>query len=125
MRASGNIRLLVLRLWCLAALVLGAGLAMIQPALAQTANPQMGSAQAASPPASSDKVDQLIKLLDDPEIRALLNRQTAAPVADTDTNMSATEFNAFGDRVRDHLRHIGQAIPLVPSEFMRAGRNHR
>jgi moderate conductance mechanosensitive channel len=121
MRASGNIRLLVLRLWCLAALVLGAGPAIIQPALAQTANPQTGSAQAASPPASSDKVDQLIKLLDDPEIRALLNRQTAAPVADADTNMSATEFNAFGDRVRDHLRHIGQAIPLVPSEFMRAG----
>jgi len=111
MKNSGKIRLLVARSALVLALLLTFGVAAIQPALAQ----------AASPPASSDKVDQLIKLLDDPEIRALLNKQTAAPAAEPDTAMSATEFNAFGDRVRDHLRHIGEAVPLVPSEFMRAG----
>ncbi len=111
MKTSRNIRLLVLRFWLIAVLALGAATASVQPVLAQ----------AASPPASADKVDQLIKLLDDPEIRALLNKQTAAPVAEPDTNMSATEFSAWGDRIRDHLRHVGQAIPLVPSEFMRAG----
>lgn len=111
MKTSRDIRLLVLRFWLIAILALGAATASVQPVLAQ----------AASPPASADKVDQLIKLLDDPEIRALLNKQTAAPVAEPDTNMSATEFSAWGDRIRDHLRHVGQAIPLVPSEFMRAG----
>lgn len=111
MKKAGNIRLLVLRFWLFVVLAFGAGTAFVQPAFAQ----------AASPPASADKVDQLIKLLDDPEIRALLNKQTAAPAAEPATDMSATEFNAWGDRIRDHLRHIGQAIPLVPSEFMRAG----
>lgn len=111
MKKSRDIRLLVLQFWFVVALAFGAATSLIEPVLAQ----------AASPPASADKVDQLIKLLDDPEIRALLNKQTAAPVAEPDTDMSATEFNAWGDRIRDHLRHVGEAIPLVPSEFMRAG----
>ncbi|OBZ94746.1 hypothetical protein ADU59_16190 [Pararhizobium polonicum] len=88
-----------------------AAVSTVQPVLAQTA----------SPAASADKVDQLIKLLDDPEIRALLNKQTAAPAAEADTSMSATEFSALGHRIRDHLRKIGEAIPQVSSEFMRAG----
>ncbi len=111
MKKSRDIRLLVLQFWLVVALAVAAATSVIQPVLAQ----------AAAPPASGDKVDQLIKLLDDPEIRALLNKQTAAPVAEPDTDMSATKFNAWGDRIRDHLRHIGEAIPLVPSEFMRAG----
>ncbi|MDW5317409.1 mechanosensitive ion channel family protein [Rhizobium sp. PL01] len=111
MKNDCDFRLLMVRFWLVVVLVFGAGIASIQPVLAQ----------AASPPASADKVDQLIKLLDDPDIRALLNKQTAAPVAQADTDMSATEFNAWGDRIRDHLRHVGQAIPLIPSEFMRAG----
>jgi len=111
MRKSGDIRLLVLRFWVVVVLAVGAAMASVQPVLAQTA----------TPPASADKVDQLIKLLDDPEIRALLNKQAAAPVIEPDTDMSATEFNAWGGRIRDHLRNVAQAIPLVPSEFMRAG----
>ncbi len=111
MKKSRDIRLLVCRFWFVVALAFGAATASIQPALAQVA----------SPPASADKVDQLIKLLDDPEIRALLNKQTPAPAVAPDTDMSATEFNAWGDRIRAHLRQAGQAIPLVPSEFMRAG----
>ncbi|WP_455274622.1 mechanosensitive ion channel family protein [Rhizobium herbae] len=78
-------------------------------------------AQEATPPASADKVDQLIKLLDDPQIRALLNKQTAAPVTEPATDMSAAEFSAWGNRIREHLREVGQAIPQVSSEFMRAG----
>ncbi|WP_426232450.1 mechanosensitive ion channel family protein [Pararhizobium sp. DWP3-4] len=112
MKKSRDIRLLVLQFWFVVALAFGAATSSIQPVLAQ----------AASPPASADKVDQLIKLLDDPEIRALLNKQMAAPVVEPDTDMSATAFNAWGDQVRDHLRRIGEAIPLVPSEFMRAGK---
>jgi small-conductance mechanosensitive channel len=110
-KKSRDIRLLVLQFSFVVALAFGAAISSVQPVFAQVA----------SPPASADKVDQLIKLLDDPEIRALLNKQTAAPIVEPDTDMSATAFNAWGDQVRDHLRRIGEAIPLVPFEFMRAG----
>ncbi|MCV9967114.1 mechanosensitive ion channel family protein [Pararhizobium sp. BT-229] len=84
-----------------------------QPVLAQTA----------TPPASEQKLDQLIKLLDDPDVRALLNKgATAAPAAAEPADMSAAEFSAWGNRIRQHLRGLGQAIPQVPTEFMRAGK---
>jgi moderate conductance mechanosensitive channel len=106
-----DIRLLVLRIWFLVAVVLGGAVYPVQPAVAQETTPQ----------ASAEKVDQLIKLLDDPEIRALLNKQTASPAAEPVTDMSATEFSAWGNRIREHLREVGQAVPEVSSEFMRAG----
>lgn len=111
MKKACDIRLLVLRVWLVAAVAFIAAAHTVQPVLAQTT----------SPAASAEKVDQLIKLLDDPEIRALLNKQTAAPAAETPADMSATEFSAWGNRIREHLRDIGRAIPQVSSEFMRAG----
>jgi len=110
-KKSCDIRMLVLRFWFVAVVAFSAAASSVQPVMAQTANPT----------ASAEKVDQLIKLLDDPEIRALLNNQAAAPAAEPSTDMSATEFSAWGNRIREHLRNLGQAVPQVSSEFMRAG----
>ncbi len=85
-----------------------------QPALAQTATPPASTA-------SSEKIDQLIKLLDDPEIRTLLSSRATTPTATPDNDMSADQFSAWGNRIRQHLHDIGQAVPQVSSEFMRAG----
>lgn len=86
---------------------------------------QLALAQTATPPASTviaaEKVDQLIKLLDDPEIRALLDNRTTPPAAAPADDMSADQVSAWGNRVRQHLHDIRQAIPQVSSEFMRAG----
>ncbi|MCW0000194.1 mechanosensitive ion channel family protein [Pararhizobium sp. YC-54] len=116
MKKAFDIRLLAFRIWFLAAVAFGGAIYSIQPVLAQTAIPT----------ASAEKVDQLIKLLDDPEIRALLNKPAALPAAGPATNepateMSATAFHAWGNRIREHLRDVGRAIPQVPSDFMRAG----
>jgi len=81
-------------------------------------------AQTPTPAVSEQKIDQLIKLLDDPEVRALLNKSAttpASPTAEPAADMSAETFSAWGSRIRQHLRDIGQAIPQVSSEFMRAG----
>ncbi|WP_349438085.1 mechanosensitive ion channel family protein [Pararhizobium sp. A13] len=81
-------------------------------------------AQTPTPAVSEQKIDQLIKLLDDPEVRALLNKSAAtptSPAAEPAADMSAETFSTWGNRIREHLRNIGQAVPQVSSEFMRAG----
>jgi small-conductance mechanosensitive channel len=77
-------------------------------------------AQTPTPAVSEQKIDQLIKLLDDPEVRALLNKSAASPAAEPAADMSAETFSTWGNRIREHLRNVGHAVPQVSSEFMRA-----
>lgn len=114
MRKACNIRPVLSRLWLIVAVMTVAAVYGGQPAFAQTPTPA----------ASEQKIDQLIKLLDDPEVRALLNKSAtapASPAAEPAADMSAATFSAWGNRIRQHLRDIGQAVPQVSSEFMRAG----
>jgi len=76
--------------------------------------------QAATTPVAQQKVDQLIKLLDDPEVRALLATRSAAPAAMM-PNMSASALTTWLNDVQGHLLAVKQAIPLLPGEFARAG----
>jgi len=81
-----------------------------------------GTAEAQQPapaPVAQQKVDQLIKLLDDPEVRALLATRAAAPAAMM-PNMSASALTIWLNDVQAHLQAIRQAIPLIPTEFSRA-----
>jgi small conductance mechanosensitive channel len=72
---------------------------------------------------TQQKVDQLIKLLDDPDIRTLLATQTKPqPQALPSTGMqgmSASDFTVWLNSVQAHLLSVRQAIPLVPGELAR------
>jgi small-conductance mechanosensitive channel len=78
----------------------------------------------AEPAATSDvaqkKIEQLTKLLEDPDIRALLAARAKTQPDEEMTNMSASDLTSRLNEVQDHFHAVGQAIPLVPSEFSRA-----
>lgn len=114
MEKAFHIRGILSRFWIVLAMLWGTALFAAQPVPAQTVTPPASTA-------STEKVDQLIKLLDDPEIRALLNSRTVTPATAPADDMSADQFSAWGNRIRGHLHDIRQAIPQVSSEFMRAG----
>ncbi len=114
MKTVCDIRLFVPRLWLIVAVMVIVAVCGGKSVLAQTPTPAL----------SEQKIDQLIKLLDDPEVRALLNKSAATPASPAEepaADMSAETFSTWGSRIREHLRNVGQAVPQVSSEFMRAG----
>jgi small-conductance mechanosensitive channel len=78
----------------------------------------------AEPAATSDvgqkKIEQLTKLLEDPDVRALLAARSKAQPDEEMTNMSASDLTSRLNEVQQHFRAVREAIPLVPSEFSRA-----
>lgn len=95
-----------LRLWLLAMAIALAGGAV--------------HAQQAAAPTPQQKVDQLVKLLDDPDVRRLLATRNAADPNAMMPNMSASAATVWMNAIQDHLHSVGDAMPLVPSEFARA-----
>jgi small-conductance mechanosensitive channel len=64
------------------------------------------------------KVEELLKLLDDPEIKAWIATKGAPPPAEEiSVAPSASDFMQWSNAIRAHLRGIVQAIPAVPGEF--------
>ena len=65
---------------------------------------------------SSASVQEFVRLLDDPDVRTWLQQATterAAPATPVETR--ATEgMSSRLDKVRDHLRTIGTALPRFP-----------
>ncbi|CAN7354169.1 mechanosensitive ion channel family protein [Phyllobacterium sp. LjRoot231] len=74
-------------------------------------------AQSAATPPPPAKVEELIKLLDDPEVKAWINKKGAPPAEEISVAPSASDFMLWSNAIRAHLRGIGQAIPAVPGEF--------
>jgi small-conductance mechanosensitive channel len=85
----------------------------------------LGGLSLAAQPALSDatqqKIDQLAKLLSDPDVRAVVSqRSKEAPADDAMPGSSANEYTIWMNRVRDHLNDVVAAVPLVPGEFEKA-----
>lgn len=114
---SNLLRAVAQRCGLLFALALMISLAAGQPAEAQAPATDVGR----------QKVDELIRLLNDPDVRTYLAAQpkpteqtsAASPVAMK--GMSASDFTIFLDGVRDHFIRLARGFPLLPGELHRAG----
>ena len=79
----------------------------------------VSQAQTAATQPPPKKVEELLKLLDDPEIKAWIAAKGAPPAAVEEDSAapSASDFMQWSNAIRAHLRGIVQAIPAVPGEF--------
>ncbi len=71
--------------------------------------------------ATQQKIDQLAKLLDDPDVRDVIAaRANQAPANEAMPGPSANQFTAWLNTIRDHATSVVAAVPLVPGEFEKA-----
>lgn len=82
-----------------------------------------GSLAAAQPAAEvpPEKVQQLIKLLDDPEIKAWLATKSSPP-KETDGTAASAEISSWDEAIRNHLVKLREAVPRLPGEAANAVR---
>lgn len=84
----------------------------------------LGTASVGAQAVEPGKVDTLLQLLSDPDVKAwLAARQTApdAPAAATSPSAVAPlSLSAILDRVKGHLREMADAVPKLPGQFARA-----
>jgi small-conductance mechanosensitive channel len=80
-----------------------------------------GPAPAQTPPPV--KVEQLIEILSDPDVRAWLDAQAAAPVPEAGAAGDSAEGGLVSRRlamIRAHGQQVAQAFPALPAQFARA-----
>jgi small-conductance mechanosensitive channel len=88
--------------------------------LALLAVSSVSQAKVPPPPPVQEKVEQLLKLLNDPDVKALLAAKGTGSVDETSMGASAEDFQNWTDAIRTQLRAVVQAIPAVPGELSRA-----
>lgn len=89
-------------------------------ATAQTpaASPAPAGQATAPPPA---KISELLKLLDDPEIRNWIQNRSSTPAASSEVSKEATlEVEDIEAKARNRFKALGAAIPKVASEIAMA-----
>ena len=104
----------VFRLMAAKAAVLAAGL------IAFIGFAGISFAQTPAPPPPPAKVEELLKLLDDPEVKSWIAKKEAAPSPEVSMGASANDFMKWSNAIRMHLREIGEAVPEVPDQFEEA-----
>jgi small-conductance mechanosensitive channel len=84
-------------------------------------------AQSAAPP--PDKIDRLVELLSDPDVKAWLTQQNAKaanpPPAEVGSGgdagaMAPAEISSALDVVREHIHEMTEAVPTLPAQSSRA-----
>src|SRR5690348_11886308 len=85
------------------------------------------SAQSAAPP--PDKIDRLVELLSDPDVKAWPTQQNAKaanpPPAEAGSGgdagaMAPAEISSALDVVREHIHEMTEAVPTLPAQSSRA-----
>ncbi|UXN63720.1 mechanosensitive ion channel family protein [Phyllobacterium sp. A18/5-2] len=94
-----------------ASVLFALGLALVFGCIAVS---QAQTAVSSPPP---EKVEQLLKLLDDPDVKAWITAKGAPQAAETPAAPAADEIMLWSNAVRAHLRGLGQAVPAIPAEF--------
>lgn len=98
---------------------------MLLVACALLATPLAASmAQTAQPPADTvplEKIQALIKQLDDPEIRAWLAAKPSTP-ADRASASTGAQITVWEKAIRDHIAAMRNAFPHIPGEAANAVR---
>jgi small-conductance mechanosensitive channel len=82
--------------------------------LAWTSMTPLAQAQSAAP-ATNEKVEELIRLLDDPDVRAALEAAKPA-AAEAAEPPAAAQIAAWEDGIRGHLAAMVKAFPRLPEE---------
>ncbi len=91
-------------------LALSAGTAVAAPAPA--------SLPAAEQPGPADKLRLLLDLVQDPEVRSVLDARRAAPVAPPPSDPTmAGDLGTDLQRLRQHIGALAMALPRLPDEF--------
>ena len=95
-----------------ASVLFALGLALVFGCIAVS---QAQTAVSSPPP---EKVEQLLKLLDDPDVKAwITTKGTPHRQRRLRPRLQRSDFMLWSNAIRAHLRGIGQAIPAVPGEF--------
>src|SRR5262245_11128680 len=87
--------------------------------LAASANAAAQSAQPSAEAPPPAKVQELIKLLDDPDIRAWLATKSAPPSESAETEVDE-QISGWTILIRNHLIAIGNAVPRIPADAANA-----
>jgi small-conductance mechanosensitive channel len=77
-------------------------------------------AQTAAPVPAEQKIDRLLELLSDPEVKTWLadqNKNTAATVPTTNDNVPT--LSVILDSIKNHIHSIIAAVPRLPAQFER------
>jgi moderate conductance mechanosensitive channel len=97
---------------CMALLSLVCLTALGEASIAQTG--QSATVPASERAVSNHKIQELIQLLDDPEVRAAL--ETGEPTAADPEQPAAVQIAAWENDIRGHLAEIVNAFPRIPGE---------
>ena len=82
-----------------------------------------GAALAGAQQAQPDKVDTLLQLLADPDVKSWLAARQSPPdaaVAETPAAATPVSLSVILDTVKGHLREMADAVPKLPGQFARA-----
>jgi small-conductance mechanosensitive channel len=102
---------------CFAAMLAVASLPFGNFALAQTG-------QTATVPPPDEKIRELVKLLDDPDVRAWLATKPV-PADDTAGAPTVEQISSWDQGIRNHLAAMRNALPQIPGEAANAVRTVR
>lgn len=81
----------------------------------------VSNAQSGGTGPQPEKIDQLLKLLEDPEVKSWIAEKPVPVPQKSIEEASTSAIMLWSNGIRAHLRGMLQAIPAVPVEFARAG----